>query len=40
MGLHVLTRCCDKFKNKGNTIYDPENVEINNLHMRNQPVMN
>ena len=42
IGLHA-TRCCDKFKNKinnkENTIY-PENVEINNLHTSNQPVMN
>ena len=38
MGLHV-TRCCDKFKNKENTVYH-ENVETNNLHTSNQPVMN
>lgn len=38
LGLHV-TRCCDKFKNKENTIY-PENVENINLHTSNQPVMN
>ena len=37
MGLHV-TRCCDKFKNTENTIY-PENIETNNLHTSNQPVM-
>jgi hypothetical protein len=38
LGLHV-TRCCDKFKNKENTIY-PENVENIHLHTSNQPVMN
>ena len=38
MGLHV-TRCCDKFKTKENTIY-PDNIEITNLHTSNQPVVN
>ena len=38
LGLPV-TRCCVKFKNNENTIY-PLNVETNNLHTSNQPVMN
>lgn len=38
LGLHV-TRCCDKFKTDENTIY-PDNIEINNLHTSNQPVVN
>jgi len=34
-----LTHCCDKFKTDENTIY-PDNIEINNLHTSNQPVVN